>query len=97
VREKTGFAIGGVAPVGHIGSPRTFVERSLAAYPEIWAAAGHRTPSFRLSYLDLIRITGGARWTWRNCENCHSRSVQRLSQYRLDRRVTCAKQDQLDT
>jgi len=60
VREKTGFAIGGVAPVGHTGAPRTFVERSLAAWPEVWAAAGHPNTVFRLSYPELLRITGGS-------------------------------------
>ena len=59
VREKTGFAIGGVAPVGHAQRPRTFVERSLAAYPEIWAAAGHPSTVFPLTYDELVRITGG--------------------------------------
>jgi prolyl-tRNA editing enzyme YbaK/EbsC (Cys-tRNA(Pro) deacylase) len=59
VREKTGFAIGGVAPVGHTGSPRTFVERSLAAHAEVWAAAGHPNTVLKLSYPDLVRITGG--------------------------------------
>ncbi|HJS75827.1 MAG TPA: YbaK/EbsC family protein [Burkholderiales bacterium] len=58
VRRHTGFAIGGVAPVGH-GLARTFVEKSLAAYPELWAAAGHPHTVFRLSYDALVRITGG--------------------------------------
>jgi prolyl-tRNA editing enzyme YbaK/EbsC (Cys-tRNA(Pro) deacylase) len=60
VRAATGFAIGGVAPVGHVGTPRTFVERSLAAWPAIWAAAGHPNTVFRLTYAELVRITGGA-------------------------------------
>jgi prolyl-tRNA editing enzyme YbaK/EbsC (Cys-tRNA(Pro) deacylase) len=59
VREHTGFAIGGVAPVGHVADLRRFVERSLAAHREIWAAAGHPHTVFRLSYADLLRITGG--------------------------------------
>lgn len=59
VRATTGFAIGGVAPVGHTGPLRTFVERSLAAWPEIWAAAGHPSTVFRLTYAELLRITGG--------------------------------------
>ena len=59
VRTATGFAIGGVAPVGHTGELRRYVERSLAAYPEIWAAAGHPNTVFRLSYPELVRITGG--------------------------------------
>src|SRR6476619_7307714 len=41
VRHHTGFAIGGVAPVGHAAPLRTFVDQSLAAYPDLWAAAGH--------------------------------------------------------
>jgi prolyl-tRNA editing enzyme YbaK/EbsC (Cys-tRNA(Pro) deacylase) len=59
VRQHTGFAIGGVAPVGH-GVTRTFVEKSLAAYRELWAAAGHPHTVFRLTYEELVRITGGA-------------------------------------
>ena len=59
VRAATGFAIGGVAPVGHAGELRRYVERSLAAYPEVWAAAGHPNTVFRLTYPELVRITGG--------------------------------------
>ncbi|MGE3677671.1 MAG: YbaK/EbsC family protein [Burkholderiales bacterium] len=59
VRAHTGFAIGGVAPVGHTGTLRRFVEKSLAAHGEIWAAAGHPHTVFRLSYAELLRITGG--------------------------------------
>ena len=60
VRGATGFAIGGVAPVGHARPLRTFVEQSLSAYSEIWAAAGHPHTVFRLTYEDLLRITRGA-------------------------------------
>ena len=59
VREATGFAIGGVAPVGHACAARTFVERSLRGHDAIWAAAGHPNTVFRLSYPDLVRITAG--------------------------------------
>lgn len=59
VRERTGFAIGGVAPVGHATPLTAFVETSLAAHREIWAAAGHPHTVFRLGYEDLLRITGG--------------------------------------
>lgn len=58
VRSQTGFAIGGVPPVGH--GLRAFVERSLAGYRELWAAAGHPHTVFRLTYDELVRITGGA-------------------------------------
>jgi len=56
VRARTGFAIGGVAPVGHAGTLRSYVERSLAAHEPLWAAAGHPHTVFRLSYADLVRI-----------------------------------------
>jgi prolyl-tRNA editing enzyme YbaK/EbsC (Cys-tRNA(Pro) deacylase) len=59
VRRHTGFVIGGVAPVGH-GLKQTYVEKSLAAYRELWAAAGHPHTVFRLTYEELVRITGGA-------------------------------------
>lgn len=59
VRRTTGFAIGGVAPVGHAEPLRTFVEESLAAHRELWAAAGHPHTVFRLTYADLLRITRG--------------------------------------
>lgn len=59
VRGSTGFAIGGVAPVGHTGPLRTYVERSLAVYPGIWAAAGHPNTVFPLTYAELVRITAG--------------------------------------
>lgn len=59
VRRTTGFAIGGVPPVGHAGPLRAFVEKSLGAQREIWAAAGHPQTVFRLSYDELVRITGG--------------------------------------
>jgi prolyl-tRNA editing enzyme YbaK/EbsC (Cys-tRNA(Pro) deacylase) len=59
VRQHTGFVIGGVAPVGH-GVKRAYVEKSLAGYRELWAAAGHPHTVFRLTYPELVRITGGA-------------------------------------
>ena len=59
VRRTTGFAIGGVAPVGHAEPLRTLVEESLAAHREIWAAAGHPHTVFRLTYAELLRITRG--------------------------------------
>lgn len=60
VRSRTGFVIGGVAPVGHIGELDKFVDRSLAAYDAIWAAAGHPHTVFCMTYAQLLAITGGA-------------------------------------
>ena len=60
VRSRTGFAIGGVPPVAHSDVARIFVEKSLAAHAELWAAAGHPHTVFRLTYDELVRITGGS-------------------------------------
>src|SRR5699024_6660202 len=59
VRAATGQAIGGVAPVGHPRALQTFVDESLAAYPEIWAAAGHADTVFPTTFDELVRITDG--------------------------------------
>jgi prolyl-tRNA editing enzyme YbaK/EbsC (Cys-tRNA(Pro) deacylase) len=59
VKERTGFAIGGVAPVGHAAPLRTLIDVDLAAHDEVWAAAGHPKTVFRTSYHELVRITGG--------------------------------------
>jgi prolyl-tRNA editing enzyme YbaK/EbsC (Cys-tRNA(Pro) deacylase) len=58
VRNHTGFAIGGVAPIGH-GVSTILIEKALANHAELWAAAGHPHTVFRLTYPQLVRITGG--------------------------------------
>ncbi len=60
----SGFAIGGVAPVGwqrdgEPWQPVTLVDVALAAEPRIWAAAGHPRSIFETSYAALLRITAG--------------------------------------
>jgi len=59
VRAATGFAIGGVAPVGHTGPVTIFIDQDLRQYGDIWAAAGSPNAVFRLTPADLERITGG--------------------------------------
>jgi prolyl-tRNA editing enzyme YbaK/EbsC (Cys-tRNA(Pro) deacylase) len=60
VRERTGYAIGAVAPIGHLRPPRhVLVDSDLANIDPLWAAAGHTHIVFRLSYADLLRLTGG--------------------------------------
>lgn len=59
VRDATGFAIGGVAPVGHTGPVTIFIDSDLRQYPEIWAAAGSPNAVFRLTPAELERVTGG--------------------------------------
>jgi prolyl-tRNA editing enzyme YbaK/EbsC (Cys-tRNA(Pro) deacylase) len=59
VRQATGFAIGGVAPVGHPEPLRTIVDVALSRYDEVWAAGGHPHYVFPTSYDELLRITAG--------------------------------------
>ncbi len=60
VRKATGFAIGGVAPVGHPHPLRTIVDIALSRFDEVWAAGGHPHYVFPTSYDELLRITAGA-------------------------------------
>ena len=59
VRDKTGYAIGGVAPVGHAVKPATFIDEDLLKLDLIWAAAGTPFAVFPLTPPELIRLTGG--------------------------------------
>jgi prolyl-tRNA editing enzyme YbaK/EbsC (Cys-tRNA(Pro) deacylase) len=58
VKARTGFTIGGVAPVGHLEPPVLLIDRELFRFGEIWAAAGHPNGVFRLSPDELARLTG---------------------------------------
>ena len=59
VRQKTGFVIGGVPPVGHAEKLEVFIDEDLLRYSEIWAAAGTPNAVFRLTPSDLVRMTDG--------------------------------------
>jgi prolyl-tRNA editing enzyme YbaK/EbsC (Cys-tRNA(Pro) deacylase) len=59
VRAKTGFAIGGVPPIGHTEPLITFLDEDLLHQDEIWAAAGTPRAVFRLTPTELQRITDG--------------------------------------
>lgn len=59
VRMVTGFAIGGVAPLGHLTEPLVLIDRDLAALDPIWAAAGSPNEVFRTSFTDLVRVSKG--------------------------------------
>jgi len=59
VRQKTGFVIGGVPPVGHVEHLRTFIDQDLLQYADIWAAAGTPHAVFRLTPNELLQMTGG--------------------------------------
>lgn len=57
VREATGYAIGGVAPIGFPRSLRMLIDRDLLQYDEIWAAAGTPHSVFAITPSDLLRVT----------------------------------------
>jgi len=59
VREATGQAIGGVAPIGHPTPIGTLVDIELARYERVWAAAGHPSAVFPTTYEELLRLTAG--------------------------------------
>lgn len=60
VKARTGFSIGGVAPLAHATPVLTLIDRELFRFEEIWAAAGHPNGVFKLAPADLVRLTGGA-------------------------------------
>jgi len=59
VRECTGFAIGGVPPLGHNRSIDTYVDEDLLRYEEIWAAGGTPKAVFKMQASELPKMTGG--------------------------------------
>jgi prolyl-tRNA editing enzyme YbaK/EbsC (Cys-tRNA(Pro) deacylase) len=59
VRDRTGFAIGGVAPIGHPTPPLTFIDEDLFRHETIWAAAGTPFSVFQLTPAQLVEMTGG--------------------------------------
>ena len=59
VRTVTGYAIGGVPPIGHIQPLETYIDEDLLYYPDVWAAAGTPYAVFQLPASDLVKLTGG--------------------------------------
>ena len=59
VRQKTGFTIGGVAPVGHSERLETFIDEDLFRFDEVWAAAGNPNAVFKLTPAELVKMTQG--------------------------------------
>jgi prolyl-tRNA editing enzyme YbaK/EbsC (Cys-tRNA(Pro) deacylase) len=58
VKARTGFSIGGVAPIAHSEPPLTLIDRELFRFVEIWAAAGHPNGVFKLAPAELEALTG---------------------------------------
>jgi len=59
VREVTGYAIGGIPPVGHATAIRTFVDEDLLAFDVVYAAGGTPNALFPIHPADLLRVCGG--------------------------------------
>jgi len=60
VLEYTGFAIGGIPPIGHKNPITTFIDEDLMQYDEIWAAAGTPNSVFKLTPKNLVELTKGS-------------------------------------
>lgn len=61
VRDMTGFAIGGVAPVGHLTPPVVLVDEDLFRFDRVWAAAGSPMHVFATTAEVLLALSGGQR------------------------------------
>ena len=59
VKEKTGYTIGGVSPIGHTNSLQILVDSSLNRFKDLFAAAGHPNCIFKINFKDLKKITNG--------------------------------------
>lgn len=58
VRDHTGYAIGGVCPIGHLVAPVTLIDADLLELDSLWAAAGHPHAVFNLTPQELVSLTG---------------------------------------
>lgn len=58
IREETGFAIGGVAPVGHLNPVTAYFDPRLRDFQQVWAAAGTPRHIFAIAPDRLLAITG---------------------------------------
>ena len=59
VRQRTGFVVGGVPPLGHTEQLEIFIDQDLLQYEQLWAAAGTPHAVFQLSPSELKAMTGG--------------------------------------
>lgn len=58
VKEKIGYAIGGVCPIGHLEKTVMLIDEDLLSYAHVWAAAGHPHAVFKLTPQQLKNMTG---------------------------------------
>ena len=59
VREQTGFAIGGIPPLGHRSRLETFLDLDLMGLEHVWAAAGHPNALFHVTPSELLQMSNG--------------------------------------
>jgi prolyl-tRNA editing enzyme YbaK/EbsC (Cys-tRNA(Pro) deacylase) len=59
VRRLTGFAIGGVPPLGHDPPMRTVIDASLRRFESVWCAAGTPSSVFEIATAELVAAAGG--------------------------------------
>jgi len=60
VKKITGYTIGGVSPVGHSSKMNIYIDKTLKRYTNLFAAAGHPKCVFKISFLNLQKITNGS-------------------------------------
>ena len=60
VKENTGFSIGGVAPTAHLKKLNIIVDKSLSRFNYVYGAAGHPDCIFKITYLNLVKLTKGS-------------------------------------
>ena len=58
VKQKIGYAIGGVCPIGHVGKTVILIDKNLFGFASVWAAAGHPHAVFNLTPAQLQAMTG---------------------------------------
>ena len=58
VKEKSGFSMGGVSPVGWINPATILIDEALNDYEVVWAAAGHPHSVYPTTFAELIKCTG---------------------------------------
>ena len=57
VKKITGYTIGGVSPVGHLEKLKIYLDSTLEEFKDIYAAAGHPNCVFKISFIDLHKMT----------------------------------------
>jgi prolyl-tRNA editing enzyme YbaK/EbsC (Cys-tRNA(Pro) deacylase) len=58
VKEKSGFSIGGVSPVGWVSPATILIDEALNDYEVVWAAAGHPHSVYPTTFVELLECTG---------------------------------------